>query len=145
MYKTNHIDFTESKLILPSSKVLGKYMKERSTIEANYDFLNCRITSNGLICEGVFTVPETSNDYEVRIIYSHPKHPEVFVINPKIEYKAKLHMYKNGSLCLYYPKDNSYTSKSMLYDTIIPWTSEWLIFYELYKRNGKWLGKYKHH
>lgn len=145
MYTTNRIDFTESKLILPPPATLGKYLKDRSEIETNFDFLNCRITSNGLICEGVFSLPETSNDYEVRIIYSHPKYPEVFVINPKIEYKPELHMYRNSSLCLYYPKDNSFTSKSTLYDTIIPWTSEWLIFYELYKRWGKWLGKYKTH
>lgn len=145
MYTTNRIDFTESKLILPPPATLGKYMKERSAIEADFDFLNCRITSIGLICEGLFSVPETSNEYEVQIIYSHPNQPEVFVRNPQIEYKPELHMYKNGSLCLYYPKDNSFTSKSMLFDTIIPWTSEWLIFYELYRRKGKWLGKYKSH
>lgn len=145
MYKTNRIDFTESKLILPSATILGKYLKERTAIEKNYDFLNCRITSSGLICEGVFSVPETTNDYEVQIIYSLSGMPEVFVRKPKIEYKSELHMYKNGSLCLYYPKDRSFTSKSMLYDTIIPWTSEWLIFYELYKRKGEWLGKYKPH
>jgi hypothetical protein len=145
MYTTNHIDFTGNKLILPSPVILGKYLKERAAIESNYDFFNCRITSSGLICEGVFSLPETSNDYEVEIIYSHPIHPEVFVRKPKIEYRPEIHMYRNGSLCLYYPKDHSFTTKSMIYETIIPWTSEWLIFYELYKRKGEWLGKYKSH
>lgn len=145
MYTTKNIDFTESKLVIPNSVYLKKYLKERAAIEENFKFLNCSITSNGLFCEGYFNVPEVEKKYEVHIKYALSKQPEVFVVNPKIKYKHELHMYRNGSLCLYYPKDNSFTSKSMLYDTVIPWTSEWFIFYELYKKKGKWLGKYKAH
>lgn len=27
-----------------------------------------------------------------------------------------------------------------LHDKIIPWTAEWLVYYELFKLDGKWLG-----
>jgi len=28
----------------------------------------------------------------------------------------------------------------MLHETIIPWTAEWIVFYELWKITGEWLG-----
>jgi hypothetical protein len=27
-----------------------------------------------------------------------------------------------------------------IHETIIPWTAEWLVFYELWKISGKWMG-----
>lgn len=130
---------------LPKPAHISKYLKERTAIEENYDFLNCSITSNGLVCEGSFSSPQLTMDYEVKIEFNLPNGPKVFVLNPKIKFNENLHMYCDNSLCLYYPDDNSFTINSMLFDTIIPWTSEWLIFYELHKLTGKWLGKYKPH
>lgn len=141
---TNRIVFTESKLNLPPVSHLKKYFKERKAIEENYDFFNCKITSNGLICNGIFKVPDTSK-YEVEIKYLIPQHPKVFIVDPKISYNPEIHMYKGGSLCLYYPKDNSWNINCLLYNTIIPWISEWLIFYEIYKIKGEWLGDFKSH
>lgn len=146
MYTTSLTDFTAtSKLRLPKPAYIARYIRERTAIKEEYDFLDCSITSYGLICQGTFSIPELTRDYEVKIKLDLPKYPKVFVINPKIEFNPKIHMYRDGSLCLHYPKDNSFKTTNMIFDTIIPWTSEWLIFYELYKLKGKWLGKYVRH
>ncbi len=49
-------------------------------------------------------------------------------------------MYLNGSLCLFDPRVSPWKGSYNLHETIIPWTAEWLVFYELYKIHGKWLG-----
>jgi hypothetical protein len=41
---------------------------------------------------------------------------------------------------LYYPKDNSYDGRTFIADTIIPWTAEWLYFYEKWLEDGIWWG-----
>lgn len=145
MYTTRSTAFMESKLKLPKPAHIAKYLKERAAIKEYYDFLDCSITSSGLICCGTFSSPKLTTNYEVEIKFNYPSVPRVYIVQPKILYDPKIHMYPDNSLCLYYPKDNSYKSSDLLYETIIPWTSEWLIFYELFKFKGKWLGKYKRH
>ena len=80
-----------------------------------------------------------SPKYKIKIIY-HPYHPEVFVLEPT-PLRSAPHRYPDGSLCLYYPKDKDYDAKSLIADKIIPWTSEWLFFYEAWLEQGIWWGK----
>lgn len=49
-------------------------------------------------------------------------------------------MYSNGDLCLYHPPSQPWSDDNDLHKTIIPWTAEWLVFYELYLSEGRWLG-----
>lgn len=78
--------------------------------------------------------------YKIKIIYKYNKHPRVYVLSPNILTRAP-HRYSDKSLCLYYPKDNNYNHKSsMICDTIIPWTAEWLYYYELWLKTGVWWG-----
>ena len=49
-------------------------------------------------------------------------------------------MYANGTLCLYKPTDDPWKPSDNIHEKIIPWTAEWLVFYELYLMCGKWLG-----
>ena len=147
MYITNRTAITgiNDILILPKAAYLAKYHREKLAIEEHYQFLNCRITSKGLICEGVISDELLFKDYEVYINFDLPKLPKVFITNPKIEFDPNIHMYRDHSLCLYYYKDLSYSVNNLMYDTIVPWTSEWLIFYELYKLKDKWLAPFKSH
>lgn len=122
-----------------------RYRYEKYIVEKEFSFLSGSFDHKKLTFEGTFTIPYSSIEYDVQISLRLPEAPKVFILNPKIEYSSKIHVYKDTSLCLYYPKDNSWTINSTLAETIIPWTSEWLVFYELYKLKGKWLGKYKTH
>ncbi|WP_448659200.1 hypothetical protein ACPVPU_01720 [Sphingomonas sp. CJ99] len=43
-------------------------------------------------------------------------------------------------LCLYYPDGTEWTRQSLLAETILPWTAEWLFFYEMWHVTGTWGG-----
>lgn len=79
--------------------------------------------------------------YTVRVWYEIPYSPEVHVLDPQIRNDAP-HLYhsKYNALCLHYPKDYDWTSEKYISDTIVPWTSEWLWFYENWCITGKWFG-----
>jgi hypothetical protein len=51
------------------------------------------------------------------------------------------HTFSDGSLCLYY-SISEFNSSMLLVKTIIPWTAEWLLHYELWLASGKrdWFG-----
>lgn len=123
--------------------------KERKLIEENYDFLNCEVFNNKLICYGSFQPTSDSIEYKFLISYSGKSAPNVHVIEPKIEFNHDIHIYpQDGSLCLYHSKkDNLYWNyvEHHLFDTIIPWTLEWFIYYELYMISGKWEHPYVEH
>jgi len=69
---------------------------------------------------------------------------DIFVTDPKVEiyYNNELvpHLYPNGSLCLYYPKYNEWDYRDSWADTLVPWTSLWLYYYEIWQETGEWLG-----
>ena len=68
----------------------------------------------------------------------------IFVVNPKISLfengKKVPHLYSDGSLCLFYPKYNELSYNDLWAETLIPWTSLWLFYYEIWKETGEWLG-----
>jgi hypothetical protein len=47
-------------------------------------------------------------------------------------------VYSNGDLCLYLP--GQWKESMLLADTILPWTSQWLLLYELWLITGHWMG-----
>jgi hypothetical protein len=53
-------------------------------------------------------------------------------------------MYDQERLCLYRPHRREWTPAMMIANTIIPWISEWLYFYELWLVTGEWLGGGEH-
>lgn len=111
---------------------------EKYYLEKHYSFLRVTLSNGTLECIGRCQPSEHSPVYTYRIRYTPGKPPKVFVISPKIIYDENVHMYSDGSLCLYYPKDYSWTTTSNLYNTIVPWTHEWFVFYELYQLTGEW-------
>jgi hypothetical protein len=83
---------------------------------------------------------DTSPNYQIQVIYHVPKSPRVWVVNPLLVQNAP-HLYpQDRSLCLYFPKDRSWTADDYLSETIIPWTALWLAFYELWLITGEWYG-----
>jgi hypothetical protein len=53
---------------------------------------------------------------------------------------SSVHMYRDGQLCLFNPNRKEWNAGQSVADTIVPWTSEWLYFYEVWLRTGSWLG-----
>lgn len=84
-----------------------------------------------------------SDEYKVRLLYSLERSPKVFVGNPELLKRNDEripHRYADGSLCLYLPAAREWDSSMYLADTIVPWTAEWLIHYELWHATGEWHG-----
>ena len=87
-----------------------------------------------------------SAEYDVRLVYRRDEHPNMYVVNQKLElYKEseKLpHVYDNERqrLCLYFKKTHEWNSAMFISETIIPWTSEWLLHYECWLSTGIWHG-----
>lgn len=121
--------------------------REKSLISRHYEHITCTIKSGKLICKGQYQPTKESPVYEYRITYSPAQRPSVHVISPHIAYHDDIHMYpKDNSLCLYHKTDMIWDSNtSHLYDTIIPWTHEWFVFYELYQFSGKWFHPFVPH
>lgn len=88
---------------------------------------------------GVLQPHKGADLYEIQITYRPPHPPQVFVLSPELWEKAP-HRYSDGSLCLYFPKDGSWTPRHFIAFTIIPWTALWLECYELWKETSL-LGK----
>lgn len=83
-----------------------------------------------------------SRVYTVRIRQQSGEHPHVTVVDPPLdlhEGEPKLpHVYPGDELCLYYP--SQWRSDLLLAVTVLPWTAEWLLHYEIWLATGKWTG-----
>lgn len=124
-------------------------IREKKLVESHYDFLSCSLNKNGLICKGSYKPTKHSKTYSFIITYNGKDSPDIHVVQPQIEYHDDIHMYPKGkSLCLYHPKTDNFDwdcKKHKIYDTIIPWTLEWFVYYELYLITGKWEHPYVPH
>ncbi|RXR34647.1 hypothetical protein EQG68_01710 [Flavobacterium piscinae] len=119
---------------------------EISLLKKHFPFLKFQIKNGKLVCYGYCKPSEYSRTYHYRIEWKPGISPKVFPVDPHIEYDDDIHIYREGNLCLYYPKDFIYDAKSShIYETIMPWTHEWFVFYELYQIKGKWLHPYVEH
>ncbi len=113
---------------------------EKHLLQKHYSFLKVRSNGRKLTCVGQSKPSEFSITYTYKVKYAIGEKPKVYSVYPAIAYHEDIHMYlHDNSLCLFYPKDFSWTSTSHLYDTIIPWTHEWFLFYELYLIYGVWM------
>jgi hypothetical protein len=80
--------------------------------------------------------------YTVRVRQRHGRHPQVTVIKPRLEVRPGAtslpHVYPGDELCLFYP--GQWKPDMLVAATILPWTAEWLMHYELWLVTGHWSG-----
>lgn len=85
-----------------------------------------------------------SSVYLVEITYRLNGHPKVAIVSPVLEpctEGARIPHTYNGNLpCIYWPRLREWTPQLFIADTIVPWTSLWLYFYEVWGATGSWLG-----
>lgn len=73
---------------------------------------------------------------------------DTFVLRPDLQVLAPdkklphVYDYKRGitELCLYTPKNGEWRRGLQLSETIVPWTFEWLRYFELWLLEGEWHG-----
>jgi len=104
-------------------------------------------TTKHLVWETDVVPTANSSTYRIRIDYTLDNAPKVYVIKPE---KLKLadgqeklpHVFCTPSqqICLFYPGFKEWLPSMFLARTIVPWASEWLLFYELWLITGEWQG-----
>lgn len=92
------------------------------------------------MCRGKIRPTSTSDHYRVEVEYSPLAVPSVRILAPQIPLNKEIHMYRDGTLCLYDWREQPWQYTWHLHQTVIPWTAEWLVYYELYLLTGKWRG-----
>lgn len=104
---------------------------------------SARIRRSELTWVGTITPSPLSRTYRVRLRYKLTDSPEVEVLEPLLQKRGSdnpPHLYPGEKLCLYLPRIGEWNKTMMLSQTIIPWTSEWLLNYEVWLATGEWSG-----
>jgi hypothetical protein len=104
-----------------------------------------KFVKNEMVWESEITPSLLSKIYTIRINYTLGKPPIIRVVSEKLlrlENEKLPHVYsdKKQQLCLYYPKNNEWNGNMYIAETIVPWASEWLYFYENWLITGEWHG-----
>jgi hypothetical protein len=85
-----------------------------------------------------------SETYRVQIIYRLPNRPVITSLRPTLCCRPGAqripHTYIGNSLCLYYPKYHEWTPRDFIAETVVPWASLWLFYYEVWHATGVWFG-----
>ena len=100
------------------------------------------VKANKLVWTVTLQPTPMSVRYTVQIRYQHRRRPKVTVLTPALDPRPDApgpHVYPGNELCLYY-YDEFVGTENFIADTIVPWTSEWLYFYETWMSTGAWLG-----
>lgn len=101
-----------------------------------------RVRANVLAAIAELQPNPLSRRYTVRINYRSGGVPEVHVVTPTLhlhpEAQALPHIYPGNRLCLHLPGE--WRPTMFISHTTIPWTSEWLMYYEVWLVTGRWNG-----
>ena len=93
--------------------------------------------------EGTLQPSPSSPAYTTRVVYGKRGYPTVRVLNPSLHPRAP-HRYRDGTLCLYWPREWRWTDEESLALTIVAWAALWLQYYEIWQLVGKWMGPSSH-
>jgi hypothetical protein len=97
------------------------------------------LNTRGPLCPG-----RLCDTYQIAVSYAGGKAPEVRVLHPALRRRHDdepiPHMYDQEHLCLFLPNAGEWEPESLIATTIVPWTSLWLYFYEVWHATGEWLG-----
>jgi hypothetical protein len=123
-------------------------IQQMAAVRRNYPAFSADIRANALCLKGSLQPTPRSESYQVEIIYHFRERPDINIIKPVLVKNFKgdsiPHVYAGNKLCLYRPKYFEFRPLHLLSDTIIPWTSLWLYYYETWHVTGDWLGGGEH-
>jgi hypothetical protein len=115
---------------------------ESSQLRDKYPSFKAHVNGDRIGATGKLRPTDLSPSYKIKLAYCYGDDPKVWVVDPEVPYESAIHMYaSDNSLCLYDWRERPWKETHHLHDTIIPWTAEWLLYYEIYKMTGKWIGR----
>jgi len=124
-------------------KTLG-IREQAAWMRTRHPEFRCDIHGGLLYCRGPLKPGPMNATYDVVIRYRIGTWPRVILPGDQLhplEPGGKIpHTYRLDEPCLFYPSRASWRSDMKLSDTIIPWLSLWLTFYEMWRVTGEWYG-----
>lgn len=120
---------------------------QRLALARRYPESKVFLTRHELVWSGRLNPTEYSKTYEVVISHNLHLAPLVYVARPRLEAvtgKRLPHVFALNTLCLH-TLSRSWIASRLVADTLVPWASEWLFFYELWlATGGEWFGEGVH-
>lgn len=127
--------------------------KQKSDLLYTFKGSECELKKDILFWKGIIKPTPLSKEYEVIIQYQINNLPriQVFVTgdnikeldNPDFPHKYKIIKEMNTvKICL--DRYQAFNKYKYISTTIIPWTMEWLYYYEIWLATGKWQGGGEH-
>jgi hypothetical protein len=108
----------------------------------------CRFNGHStLIWLGTLQPTSLSEGYRIKIRYKTGCFPETTVVTPALRQRDGQpipHMYHQKRLCLFHPEKCEWNGTMSIAESILPWASLWLYYYELWHATGEWLGGGEH-
>ena len=124
------------------------YMRQIQSLKKHFPDYKIKVKNDKILVEGYICPSPLHKRYKFSLSYDYLRPPTVTVLEPKLTDRGDgipiPHVYPGNKPCLYYPEDNEFTHDMNLSETIIPWLSLWLYFYEIWKVTGEWLGEGVH-
>lgn len=121
--------------------------QQASSLKFKFNDWDVNFNAICLIANGKIKPTSRSETYAVEIEYFIIKKKpliQIKILDPILKKNVNgeeiPHMYSQESLCLFMPKYNEFKKTDLISDTIIPWTSLWLYYYEVWHMTGKWMG-----
>ena len=102
----------------------------------------------GLKWVGKLHPTPVSATYTVSINYRLDERPEVSILDPVLVSRngARLpHVFNGNHPCLFRFKYREWDGTMAIVDTIVPWVSTWLAYYEVWLATGIWCGSKEEH
>ena len=134
---------------LQGLKIKDKTIAEQvGAIKSQYGNFYIHSGPSHLRVRGTLQPTARSDQYLVEIKYQLKKFPCIYVLQPTLVKNFKgdaiPHIYPGEKLCLHQPKYYEFRFSDLIANTIIPWTSLWLYYYEVWHVTGEWLGGGEH-
>ncbi len=126
-------------------KVVEQATRLRCRFPESHVELNKNIS---MIWVGSLHPSPLSEIYTVKISYKLRKRPQVNIIKPELAPRNRMpipHLFPGKELCLFRYKYFEWDSSMSIADTILPWTSLWLLHYEIWHATGVWSGSKAEH
>ena len=134
-------------MVIPKNRKLKiiPLQSQANRIKKLYTNWIVSVKNGKMACIGAVQPTVTSPKYFVKLEYSRKMNiPQIILLHPQMQKrkgKWPPHLYKRKRLCLFYPKYKEWTKEKFISDTIIPWISLWLYYYENWLINGgDWMG-----
>lgn len=120
----------------------GRCYRQIVDLKAKYPGSKSKWKSSRVTWIGKLQPNPLCDTYTIQISWDgRSRRPVVRILHPRLtppEGKHLPHVFADDQPCLHFPDE--WDPEMLIADTIIPWTSEWLYFYELWLVTGDWQG-----